>query len=399
VNGNGQIDSSDVPMGGIHKHIVEGPFKVIVEWKSTPEFAPVESISLFLGVWADEVFEGLVYTPHDGGPHVDPDYNYRHPNGTIFVASPNIPYWFDPNPGNPFFIVPQAGEGYAGRRVVTIDPAKYPVGRPACDQPISTVRSATTTTTGAVSGRATIAGTTTLASATAGTTTGGTPTPTGGTVVYLDQSLDQQLEDLLNGVVDFPPSCTNKVFADATRPDRMFVRAEVRNGTAPDSSALCSTNPLEPIAQCVRRVAYTNPVWLRIEPCTSPYGCFANETAGNVGGGVIDGGGSGGSGGFTVNPAVLGQVAGTLTTATGGSGTTSPTGGLVGTTTGTLTTTKTATSGTPTVRDLSGLVGTTSGTATLTKEGTTTSPTTSPTTVLKSTTSLTTTRTMTVIAR
>jgi hypothetical protein len=72
VNGNGMIDASDVPMGGIHKHTLDGPFKVIVEWKSTPEFAPVESISLFLGVWADEVFEGMVYTPHDGGPHVDP---------------------------------------------------------------------------------------------------------------------------------------------------------------------------------------------------------------------------------------------------------------------------------------------------------------------------------------
>ncbi len=396
ANGNGQIDASDVPMGGIHKHILEGPFNVIVEWKSTPEFAPVQAINLFLGVWANEVFEGMVYTPHDGGPHVDPDYNYRHPNGTTYVASPNIPYWFDPNPGNPFSIVPLTGEGYAGRRVVSIDPAKYPVGRPACEQPIPTVFSATTTTTGTVSGTATIAGTTTLASTSTGTTTGGTTTPTGGTVVYLDQSIDQKLEDLLNGVIDFPPSCTNKVFADATRPDRMFVRAEVRNQVAPDTSALCSPTPSETLAPCVRRVAYTNPVWIKVEPCTSPYGCYGNEVAGDLGGGLIDGGGSGGSGGLTVNPAVLDQIAGTLTTTTSGSGTTSLTGSLVGTTTGRLTTTSTATSGTTTLRDLSGLVGTTSGTATLSTSGTTT---TSPTTVLKSTTSLTTTRLTTTLAR
>ncbi len=344
ANGNGQIDAGDVPMGGIHKQPLGAPFKVIVEWMSTPEFAPVASINLYLGVAADEVYEGMVYTPHDGGPHVDPNYNYRHPNGTIYVASPNIPYWFDPNPGNPFAIVPGIGEGYGGRRVITIDPAKYPVGVPGCLEPI-TFNSANTTGT-----------------------TGGTTTTSGGTVVYLDQSLDQQLEDLLNGVVDFPPSCNgpSKVFANPTPPDRLFVRAEVRNQLAPDSSALCSNNPQEPGRTCVNRVAYTNPVWIRVENCTSVYGCVQAPT----GGGLIDGGGSGGSGGLTVNPAVLGQIAGTLTTTTSGFGTTS------GTTTGTLTTTMTS--------------GTTTRTLTTT---------TSPTTVLQPTTSLTPTRLTTTLAR
>lgn len=369
ANQNGLIDAGDVPMGGIHKHTLNGPFKVIVEWKSTPEFAPVESISLYLGVWADEVFEGMVYTPHDGGPHVDPSFNYRHPNGTIYTASVNIPYWFDPNTGNPLFIQPGAGEGYAGRRVVTIDPAKYPVGQPACVQP-NTARSATSTAPRTIAGTAGIAGTATLASATAGTTTGGTPpTSSGDTVVYMQISLEQRLQDLLNGNFEtLPPPCTNKVFTNPTTPDRIFVRAEVRNQVAPDTSALCSTNPLEPIAQCVRRVAYTNPVWLKIEPCTNPAGCFVNETNGGLGGGVIDGGSGGSGGGFTVNPAVLGQVVGTLTTATGGS-TTNPSGGLVGTTT---------------------------GTATL-STGTTKTPT--PTTTVQPTSALTTTKTFTTLTR
>jgi len=345
VNGNGQIDASDVPMGGVHKHVLAGPFKVIVEWKSTPEFAPVESIRLLLGAWADEAPEGMVYMPQDGNPHVDPDYNYRHANGTIYTASPNIPYWYDPNAGNPLSIPILSGEEYAGRRVVTIDPEKYPVGRRACSQSTA-VRTATTTATRTVSGTATVSGTTTLASAKTATTTSGTPTPTGGTVVYMDTSLDQQLEDLINGNFEMlPPPCGNKVFADPTRPDRIFVRAEVRNKVAPDTSALCSTNPLEPIAQCVRRVAYTNPVWVRIEPCTNPTGCYVNETNGGVGGGggVIDGGGSSGSGGLTVNTSALGQIAGTATTTTSGTGSTSTTGGVLGTASGTLTTAGTLT--------------------------------------------------------
>ncbi|MBK7951693.1 MAG: hypothetical protein IPK00_23745 [Deltaproteobacteria bacterium] len=274
ANKNGTIDSGDVPMGGIHKHTLDGPFQVIVEWKSTPEFAPVQSINLLLGVWAEEVPEGMVYTVHDGGPHVDPDFNYRHPDGRTFTASVNIPYWFDPNPGNPFSIVPGPTEGYAGRRVVTIDPAKYPVGRRMCIQP--NVGRTTTTATGSTTSTASLTASTTLASAKTGTTTGGTTTSTGGTAVPLQQSLDNQLQDLLNGVVDVFPPCTDRVFANPTRPDRVFVRAEVRNKIAPDSSALCSTIPSSALPPCVRRIAYTNPVWVKVEPCTNVLSCSAN---------------------------------------------------------------------------------------------------------------------------
>jgi hypothetical protein len=357
ANKNGVIDATDIPMGGIHRHTITGPFNVIVEWKSTAEFAPVEKIDLLLGVWAEEVPEGMVYTPNDGGPHVDPDYNYRHPNGTIYSASPNIPYWFDPNAGNPLSINLQ-GRGNAGQAIVTIDPAKYPVGQPMCEQTPTVVRSATTTTTGTIAGTATVSAPTTAAKAGTATTTGGTTTTTTGTAVPLQQSLDKTLEDLINGTFEPFPPCPNRVFKNPTTPDRMFIRAEVRNQKAPDISTICQDPKTYALFSCgIRRTAYTNPVWVKVETCTTGSAC-SNETAGDPGGGVIDGGGSGGSGGLTVNPTVAGQLAGTATTATGGSGTTTTSGGVIGTTTGTLTTATVTTTSTTTATPTTGLTAT-----------------------------------------
>lgn len=367
VNKNGVIDASDVPMGGIHTQTFEGPFQVIVEWKSTPEFAPVEEIDLMLGVFADEVREGMVYTRAYDGPIANFDNSHHQPGtGKVFVETPNIPYWYDPNPANPLFVIPTASEAYSGQRVISIDPAKYPVGYGVCILSNSTAKTTSTGTspTGSKSGAisagllastatatfsnaastslagnptASIVGSVSADRATSGGTTTTTPD---GTVVYLKKSLDSILDDILNGVIDPGPSCIRREFQSATRPDRIFVRAEVRNQPAPDSSAFCTDNPLDEIPPCVRRTAYTNPVWLKIEPCTSLISCVTSGIVAGVTDVLTTDPGSAGStgtggtttptGGTTVNDAL--SATGTRTTTT--DATTSPTGpSTTGTTT------------------------------------------------------------------
>ena len=175
----------------------------------------------------------------------------------VFVETPNIPYWYDPNPQNALFVDPTAAEAYYGRRSVTIDPAKYPVGIGDCIRPNSN----------------------TVLMATGGGTTAGSE----GTVVYLKPSLEKELADLANGIFEPVPACPDgREFLNATTPDRMFVRAEVRNEPAPDSNAFCSDVPHPILKPCVRRVAYTNPVWVNIVPCVSPLTCAYSNVQGTV---------------------------------------------------------------------------------------------------------------------
>lgn len=49
-NRNGLIDDADVPMGGIAHLYGEDSIPLLVEWKSTPEFGPVDQIHLYVGV-------------------------------------------------------------------------------------------------------------------------------------------------------------------------------------------------------------------------------------------------------------------------------------------------------------------------------------------------------------
>lgn len=140
---------------------------------------------------------------------------------------------------------------------MTIDPAKYPVGIGDCIRPNSN----------------------TVLMATGGGTTAGSE----GTVVYLKPSLEKELADLANGIFEPVPACPDgREFLNATTPDRMFVRAEVRNEPAPDSNAFCSDVPHPILKPCVRRVAYTNPVWVNIVPCVSPLTCAYSNVQGTV---------------------------------------------------------------------------------------------------------------------
>ena len=116
----------------------------------------------------------------------------------------------------------------------------------------------------------------------------------------------------------------------------MFVRAEVRNQPAPDSSALCSDNSLSGLPPCVRRVAYTNPVWINVEPCTNAITCAT---------------------------ITVGDLSGTLTTNPGTGGSTGPITGTLGTIVGTVSTTLQVTPTTP--APTKGVTAATASTATL----------------------------------
>jgi len=246
LNDNGVIDASDTPMGGVRTQPT-GPFKVIVEWLSTPEFAPVQEVNLMLGVWAQNTDEGMVYMRSYDGPIGNASNTYVQPEtGRKFIKAPNWPYWYDPTSGK-LLITVGAGEGYAGRRVLTIDPNDFPVGRDACilsDPVIKPMIAGGTTTTAPTSG---------------------------GTVVYLQQSLEVVLNGIANGDLEPPHApCIRREFQNARRAERAFVRAHVRNNLLPGSTALCVDYHHESIPQCVYRQAYSNPVWVNLTPCSSP---------------------------------------------------------------------------------------------------------------------------------
>jgi hypothetical protein len=297
ADGHGSIDPEDVPMGGVHAQAAGGPFKVIVEWKSSEEFGPVAEIKLFVGVWAPGfVHSGMVYMPsHPDIP------NYAKTNNTFFqpgtnrpfVKAPNLPYWYDPEPTSRLFIEPKTPEeAHAGKRVVTIDPGLYLVGQDVCLDYV-------------VGGSPT-----------------GEPGPTGGSnpVPYLDTSYDEILQGQVNGSVVFQSYCGRREFQNAKRPERMFIRAEVRNGDMPGTSSECFTDD-GGTRRCAYHQAYSNPVWVNVAPCP-PSVCPIGGT---------QGGGSG-SGSTGLPQKIVTQPHGTVTLNPTSTGST-PTWGTLQTTT------------------------------------------------------------------
>ena len=272
VNGNGVIDDADVPMGGVANFHSLRSFRVVVEWKSSPEFAPVEWIDLYMGVFAAGHADGMVYSPWrvPAGSNVQQSdiggsRTYTDPNTHLsYTQTPSFPYWYDPT-GGTLAITPYAGEEYEGRRVVTIDLARFPVGDGVCVRKV--VAPATKTAANPRTAAAML-----LASTTAGATDGTTKPPATTTVVERQISLDVRLQQLIDGTVSFPPPipCDAMEFQNAVHPDKLFVRAEVRNGLVPGSNMNCQDAPIGDQVPCVHRHAFTNPVWVDVLPCVGP---------------------------------------------------------------------------------------------------------------------------------
>lgn len=64
-NRNGVIDGPDVPMGGSMHLYGTDPIPLLVEWRSTPEFGPVQGIDLYVGAVAGD--RGRTYAPRGHG--------------------------------------------------------------------------------------------------------------------------------------------------------------------------------------------------------------------------------------------------------------------------------------------------------------------------------------------
>ncbi len=82
-----RVSIGDTPMGGVH--YLEGTrFSIRVDWKSTPEFGPLDEIHLYVGAgssqscaWEDRYCPepGIVYTPSNAGPRNSGDELYATP--------------------------------------------------------------------------------------------------------------------------------------------------------------------------------------------------------------------------------------------------------------------------------------------------------------------------------
>ncbi len=134
ANGNGVIDDSDVDVGGDVN--MGGDFGIdtgaqvplLVEWKSTPEFGPIDEINLYLGVQAGS-HEGLVYSPptgagtcasQDGQPIRDGSGFYHCPMANGYVRDDTDTLHLTPS------------ESLTGTVQVMIDPTDFPLFDTTC---------------------------------------------------------------------------------------------------------------------------------------------------------------------------------------------------------------------------------------------------------------------------
>jgi len=126
TNGNGVIDANDKLMGSDDFDIApDSKVPLLVEWKSTPEFGPLDTIYLYLGVQAGD-YEGLVYsvggtcTVLEGKPFSVAGHEYC-PTGNNHVRD---------NTGTLYLNPP---EDLTGTMQVMIDPKDFPLFTTSCE--------------------------------------------------------------------------------------------------------------------------------------------------------------------------------------------------------------------------------------------------------------------------
>lgn len=228
VNNNGVIDDGDIPMGGVG-NFVNGTLPIIVEWKSTPEFQPVASLDVYVGVADTATDATLVYAPENHGIHnawtpsgaLDPNV-YKDPSG-VGHRKLRDNYWADTT--GLLHIVPTSadyvygGSPYWGRRKITLRASDFPTGKPK--------------------------------------------------VVEGEEVCRKNAYCNKPGFADkCEITCTTKpstfLFESPATPTRMYVRAFARTQTL--APAICQGTTTTAIDQqlrgkCIERLAFTNPVW------------------------------------------------------------------------------------------------------------------------------------------
>lgn len=222
VNNNGVIDAGDIPMGGSAARSAAS--RLLVEWKSTAEFGPVEDIDLYVGATSNVLDYGLVYAPPGHGI-------YRRGTGHAYIDTNGNPHvelldGYMSDPTGHLRVTPGASEGMGGTRAINLRADDYVVGQ-----------------------RYAHAGHRVC-----------TPNPLCRKPGFLDECIrDPEFCQ--------PPPPTTYSFDHVSLPDRIVVRAFAR--TTPKLGGLCSgANPSAPAEHdallsegCVERLAFTNPIW------------------------------------------------------------------------------------------------------------------------------------------
>jgi hypothetical protein len=222
-NNNGEIDDTDVPMGGSYDW--SGPVPLIIQWKSTAEFGPINEINLYVGVQASTT-QTQVYASYNHGVRTSSDpsgtatKSYSASNGTVHKL---LSDGYAVDPTGKLKITPSASvDGwnyrYVGTRRVTLYPNQYPAFTASCTPKVEC------------------------------------------------EPYDPE--------TDTEPFCTFEETCVATGvkpPERMYVRAMIK-GTQGGEFQATTGEPgaEEQIPLTVKRLAYTNPIWLKPSPILPP---------------------------------------------------------------------------------------------------------------------------------
>ncbi len=144
-NRNGVIDADDVPMGGISHLYGDDKIPLLVEWKSTPEFGPVDQVHIYVAAVTNGA--GRIYAPGGHGVRTPADptdaltltyvgddgkYYYRFEDNYYLDPTAYGETLVDDDPEGQLTIrtAYQAGgdEAYHNVVAIEIDPAQYPSG-------------------------------------------------------------------------------------------------------------------------------------------------------------------------------------------------------------------------------------------------------------------------------
>lgn len=226
-NANGIIDDGDTPMGGVTS-LQNGTARVIVEWLSTPEFGPIDSVDLYVGVASPTTDVSAVYAPENHGVH-SPETPPGTLHPTLFPAADGSihrklrdnylagPSWLH-------FVPTAPNARYFGRQIFVIDPNQFPAGTPK----VNTTSTETCTDN----------------------------------IYCRKYGYSHPMCD-----TDCRTSTTSTpVFENKSVPTRLYMRAFAKTIT---SATLCSPTNTSAEAvswkkrgRCIERLAFTNPVWV-----------------------------------------------------------------------------------------------------------------------------------------
>ncbi len=261
MNRNGKIDRQDKQMGSVVSP-EQCNLPILVEWKSTAEFGPVNTIDLNIGSFSDAHQDGWIYQPWRGNQHVPKpsdaeDYTTfteERSGKTLTLAHLSSPFgWrgkyrqhlYDPSNGFDMAINVHSSEKFGGIRQININPMDYAVGK------LKTTNICKQTQ----NKQPLIPFKTNSQSASSLSTNTKNTTLTNSAKIIDDNNGPQKPVGEIDEFAPPPPAitidpaCIINAVNELKRPDRMYIRAKL----------IGEINGLLP------RKAYTNPIWFNLK--------------------------------------------------------------------------------------------------------------------------------------